>query len=352
MKITITLNKTTTSTMINDIKDMTTVIGEPCGASAQNIEIAKNWCEGAAAKVNANKIDFKVANPASSLALNSKGNDVVVDFEVSDKIILSSMKIFGKIARRIAPMITMAKGAYGIIQSLVGDVKADLEELYKDYVVPADQCRYGYLHKDITVMESKYDVDIIVKNDGYNDPMISNMAINTGDQKISKFVFDSIKSNADSVIAAAPQVFSLDAVNLLKQMVDDVNSEKNLTIDFHSVEGHDRIYYIDGDDNNIYGAFRRTNDGMIVAENIDDINDYTHRITHWAFITPNINEVASILADQARGIPFYADGDIETYTADGYDNVFYDRDNDDNDAEEEALEITGNHDAGNVDIDE
>ena len=145
MKITITLNKTTTSTMINDIKDMTAVIGEPCGASAQDIETAKNWCEGAAAKVNANKIDFKVANPASSLALNSKGNDVVVDYEVSDKIILSSMKIFGKIARRIAPMITMAKGAYGIIQSLIGDVKVDLEELYKDYVVPADQCRYGYL---------------------------------------------------------------------------------------------------------------------------------------------------------------------------------------------------------------
>ena len=352
MKITITLNKTTTSTMINDIKDMTTVIGEPCGATAQDIEIAKNWCEGAAAKVNANKIDFKVANPASSLALNSKGNDVVVDFEVSDKTILGTMKICAKIARRIAPVIIMAKGAYGIIKSLVGDVKEDFKELYKNYEVPADQCRYGYLHKDITIMESKYNVDIIVKNDGYNDPMISNMTINTGDRKISEFVFDNIKSNTKSVIIAAPQVFSLDAVKLLKQVVDVVSSEENLTIDFHSVEGHDRIYYIVGDDGDVYGAFRRTNDGMIVAENVDDINDYTHSITHWAFITPNINEVASILADQARGIPFFADGDIETYTADGYDNVFYDRDNDDNDAEEEALEVTGNHDAGNVDSDE
>ena len=349
MKITITLNKTTTSTMINDIKDMTAVIGEPCGASAQDIETAKNWCEGAAAKVNANKIDFKVANPASSLALNSKGNDVVVDFEVSDKIILSSMKIFGKIARRIAPMITMAKGAYGIIQSLIGDVKADLEELYKDYVVPADQCRYGYLHKDITVMESKYDVDIIVKNDGYNDPMISNMAINTGDQKISKFVFDNIKSNADSVIAAAPQVFSLDAVTLLKQMMNAVNSEENLTIDFHSVEGHDRIYYITGDIGGVYGAFRRTSDSTIVVENVDDINDYTHKTTHWASIEPNINEVASTLAEQARGVPFYGNGVIETYTADEYNKVFHGIADDDDDVEEEALEVIGNHDAGNTD---
>lgn len=357
MKIVITLNKTTTSTMINDLKDMTTVIGEPCGASVQDIETANKWCADAAAKVNANEVNFKAANPASKLSINSKDNDVVVDFEVSDKIILGTMKICAKIAKRISPMITMAKGIYGMVKSLVGDVKADFDELEKLYEIPDDQCRYGYLHKDITMMESKYDVDIIVKNDGYNDPMISNMTINTGDRKISEFVFDNIKSNTKSVIIAAPQVFSLDAVKLLKQMVDVVSSEENLTIDFHSVEGHDRIYYIVGDDGDVYGAFRRTNDGMIVAENIvaenvDDINDYTHRITHWAFITPNINEVAFILADQARGIPFFADRDIETYTADGYDNVFYDRDNDDNDAEEEALEITGNHDAGNVDSDE
>lgn len=132
MKITITLNKTTTSTMINDIKDMTTVIGEPCGASVQDIETANKWCADAAAKVNANKIDFKVANPASSLALNSKGNDVVVDFEVNDKIIPSSMKIFGKIARRIAPVITMAKGVAGALRILSDTSYKTVCRLYTD----------------------------------------------------------------------------------------------------------------------------------------------------------------------------------------------------------------------------
>ena len=95
-----------------------------------------------------------------------------------------------------------------------------------------------------------------------------------------------------------------------------VSSEENLTIDFHSVEGHDRIYYITGDIGGVYGAFRRTSDGMIVAENVDDINDYTHKVTHWASIEPDINEVASTLAEQARGIPYYGKEDIETYTAD------------------------------------
>ena len=354
MKIVITLNKTTTSAMISNVKDMTNTICDSMGIRGDELNRANELCDSAINKVDTYGIDFKVANPASSLVLKSKDNDVVVDFEVSDKIILGTMKICVKIARRISPMITMAKGIYGMIKTLLGDVKTDFAELEKLYEIPDDQCRYGYLHKDITMMESKYDVDIIVKNDGYNDPMISNMTINTGDRKISEFVFDNIKSNTKSVIIAAPQVFSHDAVKLLKQMVDAVSSEENLTIGFHSVEGHDRIYYIVGDDGDVYGAFRRTNDGVIVAENIvaenvDDINDYTHKVTYWASINPNtVVEVASILADQARGVPFYADGDIEIDTADEYDKVFYGYDDDD-DVEEEALEVTGNHDAGNTD---
>lgn len=349
MKITITLNKNTTSAMINDLKDMTNTICDSMGMRGDELNRANEWCDNAISKIDDNEVNFKAATPASDLRINSEGSSVVFKFDLSDKVIVSTLKIFGKISQRISPVIMMAKGAYGIIKSLVGDVKADFEELYKDYEIPADQCRYGYLHKDITMMESKYDVDIIVKNDGYNDPMISNMTINTGDRKISEFVFDNIKSNTKSVIIAAPQVFSLDAVKLLKQMVDVVSSEENLTIGFHSVEGHDRIYYIVGDDDNIYGAFRRTNDGVIIAENIDDINDYTHKITYWAACTPSINEVASVLADQARGIPFYGDEDIEIDTADEYDKVFYGYDDDDDDVEEETLEVTGNHDAGNID---
>lgn len=349
MKITITLNKNTTSAMINDLKDMTNTICDSMGMCGDELNRVNEWCDNAISTIDDNEVNFKAATPASDLRINSEGSSVVFKFDLSDKIILGTMKICAKIAKRISPMITMAKGIYGMVKTLLGDVKADFEELYRDYEIPDDQCRYGYLHKDITMMESKYGVDIIVKNDGYNDPMISNMTINTGDRKISEFVFDNIKSDTKSVIIAAPQVFSLDAVKLLKQMVDAVSSEENLTIGFHSVEGHDRIYYIVGDDGDVYGAFRRTNDGMIIAENVDDINDYTHKVTYWASIDPNtVVEVASILADQARGVPFYADGDIEIDTADEYDKVFYGYDDDD-DVEEEALEITGNHDAGNID---
>ena len=349
MRIIITMNKDTTSTMISNVKDMANTICDSMGMCGDELNRANEWCDNVISKIDDNEVNFKAATPVSDLRINSEGSSVVFKFDLSDKIIVSTLKIFSKITQRISPVITMAKGAYGIIKSLVGDVKADFEELYKDYEIPADQCRYGYLHKDITMMESKYDVDIIVKNDGYNDPMISNMTINTGDRKISEFVFDNIKSNTKSVIIAAPQVFSHDAVKLLKQMVDAVSSEENLTIGFHSVEGHDRIYYIVGDDGDVYGAFRRTNDGVIIAENVDDINDYTHKITYWASIDPNtVVEVASILTDQARGVPFYADGDIEIDTADEYDKVFYGYDDDD-DVEEEALEVTGNHDAGNID---
>ena len=349
MKITITLNKNTTSAMINDLKDMTNTICDSMGMCGDELNRVNEWCDNAISTIDDNEVNFKAATPASDLRINSEGSSVVFKFDLSDKIILGMMKICAKIAKRISPMITMAKGIYGMVKTLLGDVKADFEELYRDYEIPDDQCRYGYLHKDITMMESKYDVDIIVKNDGYNDPMISNMTINTGDRKISEFVFDNIKSDTKSVIIAAPQVFSLDAVKLLKQMVDAVSSEENLTIGFHSVEGHDRIYYIVGDDGDVYGAFRRTNDGVIIAENVDDINDYTHKVTYWAACTPSINEVASVLADQARGIPFYGDEDIEIDTADEYDKVFYGYDDDDDDVEEEALEVTSNHDAGNID---
>lgn len=349
MRIIITMNKKTTSDMISEVKSMTNTICDSMGMCGDELNRANEWCDNAISKIDDNEVNFKAATPASDLRINSEGSSVVFKFDLSDKIIVRTLKICAKITQRISPMITMAKGIYGMVKTLLGDVKADFEELYQDYEIPDDQCRYGYLHKDITMMESKYDVDIIVKNDGYNDPMISNMTINTGDRKISEFVFDDIKSNTKSVIIAAPQVFSLDAVKLLKQMVDVVSSEENMTIDFHSVEGHDRIYYIVGDDGDVYGAFRRTNDGVIIAENVDDINDYTHKVTHWAAITPNINEVASVLADQARGIPFYGDGDIEIYTADEYDKVFYGCDDDDDDVEEEALEVTGNHDAGNID---
>lgn len=349
MRIIITLNKDTTSTMISNVKDMTNTICDSMGICGDELNCANEWCDNAISKIDDNEVNFKAATPASDLRINSEGSSVVFKFDLSDKIILGTMKICTKIAQRISPMFTMAKGIYGMVKTLLGDVKADFKELYRDYEIPDDRCRYGYLHKDITMMESKYDVDIIVKNDGYNNPKISNMTINTGDRKISEFVFDNIKSNTKSVIIAAPQVFSLDAVKLLKQMVDVVSSEENLTIGFHSVEGHDRIYYIVGDDGNVYGAFRRTNDGVIIAENVDDINDYTHKVTYWASIDPNtVVEVASILADQARGVPFYADGDIEIDTADEYDKVFYGYDDDD-DVEEEALEVTGNHDAGNID---
>ena len=349
MRIIITMNKNTTSTMISEVKNMTNAICDSMGMSTDELNTANEWCDNAISKIDDNEVNFKAATPVSDLRINSEGSSVVFKFDLSDKIILGTMKICTKITQRISPMFTMAKGIYGMVKTLLGDVKADFKELYRDYKIPDDQCRYGYLHKDITMMESKYGVDIIVKNDGYNDPMISNMTINTGDRKISEFVFDNIKSDTKSVIIAAPQVFSLDAVKLLKQMVDAVSSEENLTIGFHSVEGHDRIYYIVGDDGDVYGAFRRTNDGVIIAENVDDINDYTHKVTYWASIDPNtVVEVASILADQARGVPFYADGDIEIDTADEYDKVFYGYDDDD-DVEEEALEVTGNHDAGNID---
>lgn len=204
MKIVITLNKTTTSTMISNVKDMTNTICDSMGMCGDKLNRANELCDSAINKVDTYGIDFKVANPASSLALKSKDNDVVVDFEVSDKIILSTMKIFGKIAQRIAPIITMAKGAYGIIKSLAGDVKNDFEELYKDYEVPADQCKYGVYKDDVVLFNKHYDVTVILRDDGYNGVEHFRTTVSTGDHKVSRLLFDHVKETMDVIKSNTP----------------------------------------------------------------------------------------------------------------------------------------------------